>query len=111
MNILHASATYAPFVGGAETYLRTITERLAIDAHHVCVATTDAAEVEAFWDPHKLTASYLNETLNGVPIHRARVSHTPFSPLSFYVYRRLAVEMAPLPGARFVLRPLARLMP
>ena len=111
MNILYASATYAPFLGGAETYLRAMTSRMVAANHCVWAATTDAAEVEAFWNPRKRTVAALSETIAGVQVRRARIRHTPFSPLSFYVYRRVAVELSRLPGAALFLRPLAHFMP
>jgi glycogen synthase len=111
MRLLHASATYAPFIGGAETYLRAVSERLVADGHSVDVTTTDAAEVEAFWNPRKRKVESLADTINGVDVQRARLRHLPFSPLSFYLFRRLVVETAGLPGAPVVLRRCAPLMP
>src|ERR1043166_8199107 len=39
MHLLHVSPSYHPFVGGAETHLRQISERLAQRGHHVSVFT------------------------------------------------------------------------
>jgi glycosyltransferase involved in cell wall biosynthesis len=82
-----------------------------LDGHDVIVASTDAAEVETFWNPRKQRVASLTELLNGVHIFRERVQHTPFAPLSFYVYRRLAVELSQWPSAGLALRYVARLMP
>lgn len=111
MNLLHASATYWPFIGGAETYLRVVSERLVHDGHNVTVATTDAGEVEAFWNPRKIHLERQTDLHNGVAVCRARIHHTLLSPLSFYVYRRAAVELSNLPGSRFLLHSTAHLMP
>ncbi len=111
VNILHASAAYAPFVGGAETYLRTISERLVADGHTVCVATSDAGEVETFWDPRKRRVGEARSDLNGVDVRRARVAHLPLSPLTFYILRRAAVVLSGWPGAPIILNALAPFMP
>src|SRR5512146_2437109 len=97
MNLLHVNAAYPPFVGGAEVYTRTISERCAADGQRVTLATTNAAEVEYFWNPRKRQLAVGRETLNGVDVIRHRVSHLPLSPLSFYVLRRAATLIARWP--------------
>lgn len=98
MRILHTNAAYWPFVGGAETYLRAISERLARDGHGVTVATTDAASVQCFWDPRQPRVPDRETELDGVAVIRSRLAHLPFSPLSFYVLRRLATDLARVPS-------------
>ncbi|NLE43623.1 MAG: glycosyltransferase family 4 protein [Chloroflexi bacterium] len=114
MHLLHVNAAYKPFIGGAEVYTQTISERFVRDRHAVKVVTTDAVEVEYFWHPHRQRTATGTETLNGVEITRCAVKHLPLAPWSFYLLRRLTTGLATwsssgrlLPVFRF----LAPLMP
>jgi glycosyltransferase involved in cell wall biosynthesis len=112
MNLLHVNAAYHPFLGGAEVYTQTISERFASAGHPVTLVTTNAAEVEFFWNPRKRHVSPGEEQLNGVRVIRCAVSHLPLSPWSFYLLRRAATMLARMPvGASAVLRRLAPRMP
>ena len=113
MRVLHTNAAYWPFVGGAETYLQAMSERLARDGYEVVVATTDATSVQSFWDPHQPRLPDGKSTLKGVRVVRSRVRHLPFSPWSFYLMRRAATVIGRLPAAISgpVLDRLAPLMP
>lgn len=112
MNLLHVNAAYHPFLGGAEAYTQTISERFAAAGHQVTLVTTNAAEVEFFWNPRKRHVSPGEEKLNGVRVMRCAVSHLPFSPWSFYLLRRSATMLARLPiVAPAALRRLAPKMP
>jgi len=112
MRILHTNAGYSPFVGGAETYLQAMSERLARDDHSVTVATTDATGVQSFWDPHQPRVPELGATIGGVRVVRSPVHHLPFSPWSFYILRRLATEVGRLPlNTRSLLDRVAPYMP
>ncbi len=110
--ILHIIPGYWPFVGGAQTYLRAMSERLAGDGHQVVVVTTDATGIHCFWDPRQPRLPERETTLGGVRVVRCRLAHLPLAPLSFYLLRRLAIELARLPLiARPLLRWLAQAMP
>ncbi len=111
MNLLHVNAAYPPFVGGAETYTRVISERCVSAGQAVTLVTTNAAEVEYFWNPRKRHIDPTHETLNGVDVIRCRVSHLPLAPLSFYALRRAATVLARWPKSRRLLRRLAPYMP
>lgn len=112
MHLLHVNSAYSPFLGGAEAYLQAISERAAGDGHAVTVVTTNAAEVEYFWNRRKCSVPVGRERLNGVDIVRCRVDHLPGSPWSFYIMRRLATTIAAWPQvAGPVLRRLAPHMP
>ena len=112
MNLLHINAAYSPFLGGAEVYTQTISERFARDGHKVSLVTSNAAEVEYFWNPRKRHVPPGPDRLNGVEIVRSRVSHLPLSPWSFYVVRRLATFIARLPmDTTHLLRRFAPLLP
>jgi glycosyltransferase involved in cell wall biosynthesis len=112
MNLLHVNAAYPPFLGGAEIYTQAMSERFAGGGHQVTVVTTNAAEVEYFWNPRKRHVASGRERRNGVDVIRCPVSHLPFSPWSFYALRRLATTLAQWPAATApILRWLAPYMP
>ncbi len=112
LKLLQVNAAYPPFIGGAEVYTRTLAERFARDQQAVTLVTTNAVEVEYFWNPRKRHVSPGHESINGVAVTRCRVSHLPLAPLSFYVLRRLATLIARLPlDTRPILRRLAPRMP
>ena len=112
MRVLHINAAYRPFVGGAETYLQAMSERLAGDGHAVTVATTDATQVQCFWDPRQPRVPQREEMLNGVHVVRSPVGYLPLAPWSFYLLRRLVTDLARLPfNTRSLLERLAPLMP
>jgi glycosyltransferase involved in cell wall biosynthesis len=112
MQILHTNAAYWPFVGGAETYLQAMSERLVRDGHSVTVAATNAAGVQSFWDPHQPLIPDRKAAVHGVRVIRSQVEHLPFSPWSFYLLRRLATDLSRLPwNTRPVLDHLAPCMP
>ena len=114
MNLLYINAAYYPFFGGAEIYTQAISERLACEGHPVTLVTTNAAEVEYFWNPRKRHVSPGREHLNGVEVIRCQVSHLPLSPWSFHLLRRLATSIARpafMRGSPFAIRILRRLAP
>jgi glycogen synthase len=111
-NLLLVNAAYPPFIGGAEVYTQTLAERFARRLSNVTLVTTNAGEVEFFWNPRKRHISPGFEVMNDVAVTRCRVSHLPVSPLSFYLLRRLATLIARLPiDTRPILRRLATRMP
>lgn len=112
MHLLHVNAAYPPFLGGAEVYTQAMSERFVDDGHGVTLVTTDAAEVEYFWNPSKRHVAPGRDRLNGVEVIRCRVDHLPFSPWSFYVLRRLATVIGRWSGVTSsLLRHLAPYMP
>jgi glycosyltransferase involved in cell wall biosynthesis len=112
MNLLHVSAGYSPFVGGAETYGQVISERFVRSGHSVRVVTTDAGEVEYYWHPAKRHLPVGLEIQNGVTVDRRPVRHLPFAPWSFYLVRKFATMVARAPvDTRPLLRRFAPLMP
>ena len=112
MRILHTNAAYWPFVGGAETYLRAMSERLVRDGHAVTVATTNASRVQCFWDPRQPRLPEGRTTVNGVGVIRSQLGHLPLAPWSFYLLRRFATKLVRLPRqGRTILDGLAPYMP
>jgi glycosyltransferase involved in cell wall biosynthesis len=110
MNLLHVSAGYAPWVGGAQTYLREMCERFAAQGHRVTVITSDIAEVDRAWSPKGRAAMPLRETHHGVEVIRCPVAHLPLAPLSFYAMRRLHTLIAPI-APQGVLRAFGQRVP
>ncbi len=106
MRVLHTNAGYWPFVGGAETYLRAMSERLARDGHEVVVAATDATSVQSYWDPRRPRIAEQETVLKGVRVVRSPLGHLPLAPWSFYLLRRLATDLARPPFARYNTRAL-----
>ena len=75
LNIVHR---YHPAIGGAEMYVKEISERLAADGCRVTVFTTDAWDLEHFWKPGKRRVKDSKESCEGVNIERFRVFRFPF---------------------------------
>jgi glycosyltransferase involved in cell wall biosynthesis len=112
MRICHASAGYHPFVGGAQTYLQAMSERLASDGHAVTVLTTTATRVDCFWDPAAARIAPGHVRHHGVEVVYSDVGYLPGSPLSFYALRRLVPIASSLPVlSRWLLNVLAPWMP
>jgi glycogen(starch) synthase len=112
MKLAHINHRYAPFVGGSERYMQEISEALAGDGHEVHVVTSNAFDLEYFWDRRRrpIDAPAI-EQLNGVSVHRVPVVHLPLGPLVFQGSRRLMGEASRLPvlpatGYRMVSRRL-----
>lgn len=112
MRVLHVSALYWPHIGGAETYLQEISERLVGDGNRVTVVTSDAGVIEHIWARGKKRIEREKEIHNGVNIQRCPVRHLPLTPYSFYLLRRLAIEISSLPfDTTPLLRTMSRYMP
>jgi len=116
-NILLVAPSYAPFVGGAQTFQRAMARRLVADGHRVTVLTTAAREVADFWLPHATSAAPLRprELLDGVSVERLAIRHPWPAPYAFGLARRagLWLQRSGLPTAiqRPLLRRLACWMP
>jgi len=89
MRVLHFIYRYWPGLGGAENYLREISERLVGEGHQVTIATSDADETELFWNPAKRRLSQPVASHNGVQIVRFPLRHWPLAPLSYSIWRYL----------------------
>ncbi|MDQ7029874.1 MAG: glycosyltransferase family 4 protein [Ardenticatenia bacterium] len=89
MRVLHIIQRYWPALGGAEVHLGEISERLANEGHQVTVATTDALDVDLFWNPSRRRIQVTEEWKDGVRIRRFPVRHLPFPQLAYPAWRRL----------------------
>ena len=96
MKILHVTAAYTPFVGGATTYLAELSRRFAAQGHDVTVLTTDIGEIDRVWSPRGRRVNAETEIIDGARVARFRSSHLPAAPLSFYALRRAMPWLAAL---------------
>ncbi|MHB8648192.1 MAG: glycosyltransferase family 4 protein [Thermomicrobiales bacterium] len=97
--LLHLVQRYAPYEGGSENYVRELSERFAAAGDAVTVATTDAWDLEYFWNPHaRRVDAPAEEVLQGVRVLRFPVHHYPASALGYRVLRRAMAEASRLPS-------------
>lgn len=89
MRILHITQRYWPAYGGAETHLAELSNRFAAAGHDVTVLTTDALDLETFWNPARRHINAAEETYQGVRILRFPLRYLPFPRLSYPALRRL----------------------
>ena len=104
MRFVHVNHRYYPYVGGSERYMQEVSEMLAAIGHDVSVVTSDAYDLEYFWDRRRAAVNApSSEVLNGVEVVRVPVRHVPGSPLVFQASRRLLGETSrlPMPAAPF----------
>lgn len=81
-----------------------VSEMLAGLGHDVRVITSDAHDLEYFWDPSRSRVDApAYEILNGVRVDRVPVAHVPASPFVFQASRRGMGEASrlPLPAGAF----------
>ncbi len=113
--LLHIVQRYAPYEGGSENYVRELSEKCAAAGDVVTVATTDAWDLEYFWNPRaRRVDAPPEETLNGVRVLRFPVRHYPASALGYRALRRAMAEVShlpPLPGRDLLLRRGGRFAP
>ncbi len=110
---IHLIHRYYPFRGGSENYFHALSEDFAADGADVHVITTDAWDLEYFWDPQRRRVDVPFERCNGVKVHRTPAAHLPFSNLTHRAIRRVMGELAryPVPGTRRILGQLSRFGP
>lgn len=89
MRILHIVQRYWPAEGGAERHMAELSTRLARDGHDVTVLTTDALDIELFWNPSKRRVETYHEVRDEVEIIRLPVHHLPVAQLGYPAWRRL----------------------
>ncbi len=112
LRILHVMARYWPAQGGAEGYLHEISRRLVADGHQVTVATTDALDVEVFWNPARRRLAQGEARQDGVRIRRFPIRHLPGAPLTYSLWRYHGLRgLAALPLPVSLLTRLARCTP
>jgi glycogen(starch) synthase len=111
MNNPHIVQLYYPVASGAGRYFAEVGERLAAEGHRVTVLSTDAYDLEYFWNPARRRVETPAETHNGVRIIRFPVHRIPGPPIVYPILRRLMVELSRVPGTAPLLRRMAMLTP
>lgn len=97
--VLHIVQRYAPYEGGSENYIRELSERCAAAGDTVIVATTDAWDLEYFWNPRaRRMDAPPEEIVKGVRVLRFPVRHYPASIVGYRVLRRAMAELSRLPS-------------
>lgn len=89
MRVLHVSQRYLPARGGAEELLAHISRYLARAGHSVTVLTTDAFDIDLFWNPAGRRIAEREDEIDGVRVLRFPVRHLPAAALSYAGIRRL----------------------
>jgi len=97
VKVLHVVQRYWPYTGGSERHLQEISERLVRDGHEVTVFTSDAWDLELFWNRRKVRLTVPEEVHNGVRIRRFPVQHFPRPTFTFPALRRLTLEASRVP--------------
>ena len=110
---LHVIQRYFPFRGGSERYFQAFSERFARAGARVRVVTTNAWDLEYFWDPKARHIDEREAVLNDVDVLRVPVHHLPVATLSHRAIRRLMAESGrvPLPGHDALLQSGSRFGP
>ena len=139
LHVLFVTPTYAPFIGGARTFVEAMARRLAADGHAATVLTTNAVRASDYWQPARQSPALRSgdaaqppplcfgdatqpegmlaaqEVLDGVAVHRLPLLHPWPAPYAFGLLRRVGLwlQLSRLPGSvtRPILRRLARFMP
>ena len=111
MHILDIVQLYYPVASGAGRYFAEVGERLVAEGHHVTVLSTDAYDLEYFWNPARRRVETPAETHKGVRIIRFPVQRIPGPPIVYPILRRLMVELSRLPATARLLRRMAMLTP
>lgn len=109
MRILHITQRYWPAYGGAEVHLAELSARLAGAGHEVTVLTTDALDLETFWNPRRRHIPEQTEVHQGVRILRFPLRYLPWPGLSYPGMRRLLwllsrLQLAPVAALHWVAR-------
>lgn len=103
---------YFPFLGGSEHIAQEVAERLVRDGHAVRVVTSDAFDLEYFWNRRRRRIDApARERVNGVDIERVTLGHLPASSIIFQGSRRLMGELSRVPLPAFLFEQLALRQP
>jgi glycosyltransferase involved in cell wall biosynthesis len=92
MHFLHCVQLYNR-ASGASRYFIEIGERLVREGHRVTVLSTDALDLEYFWDGRKRRVAEPEDEHGGVRVLRFPVRRAPGPPIVYPVLRRLMVEL------------------
>ncbi len=88
-HILNIVQRYYPGIGGAEMYMKEISERFVRDGCKVTVFTTDAWDLEHLWKRNKRSIDCYKEVYKGVTIERFRAVKFPFHNIVMRIFYKL----------------------
>lgn len=112
MRIALINHRYAPFLGGSERHAQVIAESLVNAGHTTSVVTSNAFDLEYFWDQRQCAVSAPDsELVNGVNVFRVPIRHLPLGRFVFGGSRRLMGELSRLPVRAGALEWLSRKQP
>ncbi|HEX3723826.1 MAG TPA: glycosyltransferase, partial [Nitrolancea sp.] len=94
---LHVIQRYFPFRGGSERYFQAFSERFVARGDRVQIVTSDAWDLEYFWNAKRKRVGETCGELNGVEVIRVPVKHLPAASLTHRGIRRLMAESCRLP--------------
>lgn len=92
MHFLHLNQLYNR-ASGASRYFSEIGARLVAEGHRVTLLSSDALDLEYFWDGRRRHVPAGEEYLDGVRVLRFPVRRLPGPPILYPVLRRLMVEI------------------
>lgn len=111
MHFLHINQLFNR-ASGASRYFIEIGERLVREGHRVTVLSTDAMDLEYFWDGRRRRVARAEDEHGGVRVLRFPVRRLPGPPILYPVIRRLMVELGRLgPATAPLLRRMATITP
>src|SRR5262249_34964738 len=104
VRVAHFVQRYPPALGGSEAYFARLGEYLAAHGHEVTVFTTQADQLEAFWNPRAKTFPVGVRRINGVSVRRyplwrmrgRRLILAPLSRIPIRSWQRLAMPCNPI---------------
>ncbi|PDW00533.1 glycosyltransferase family 4 protein [Candidatus Viridilinea mediisalina] len=111
MHFLHINQLYNP-ASGASRYFHELGARLVAEGHRVTLLSSNALDLEYFWDARRRHVDAGEAWLEGVRMLRLPVQRLPGPPIVYPILRRLMVELSRL-GPRTVplLQAMATLTP
>ena len=112
MRVAILNHRYYPFRGGSEIYVQRLAEWFAGSRWEVRVVTTNAFDLEYFWDRRfKTVDAPAQETIAGINVERLRVRHPPVAPVLFQGGRRVMGEASRHVKARWPYERFSRALP
>lgn len=95
MRFAHVNHRYLPFVGGSERYVQEVSEHFAQRCQQVSVFTTNAYDLEYFWDRRfREVDAPRREIIDGVEVIRLPIHHVPLNSWLFHASRRSMGELS-----------------
>lgn len=111
MHFLHVNQLYNP-ASGASRYFMELGERLVREGHRVTVLSSNALDLEYFWDQRRRSIHELTSSHHGVEVRRFAVRRIPGPPIIYPILRRLMLELGRVGAlSRPLLRRMAMLTP